>query len=135
MAKENQMKVDPVFCSINPALFDPKIILDSSDFKVLTDPEEIAECSESNQNIACCYNDKKQVCYPITLLEHDLLRLTCSSTTLSSIQIHMVKKPMPEAHPGQVLLHIRATGICGSDVHFWKHSRVSILSCWWVNSS
>ncbi|PLW36419.1 hypothetical protein PCANC_15209 [Puccinia coronata f. sp. avenae] len=98
MAKENQMQVDPVFCSINPALFDPKIILDSSDFKVLTDPEEIAECSESNQNIACCYNDKKQ--------------------------IHMVKKPMPKAHPGQVLLHIRATGICGSDVHFWKHSRV-----------
>ncbi|PLW13201.1 hypothetical protein PCANC_20621 [Puccinia coronata f. sp. avenae] len=98
MAKENQLKVDPVFCSINPALFDPKIILDSSDFKVLTDPEEIAECSESNQNIACCYNDKKQ--------------------------IHMVKKPMPKAHPGQVLLHIRATGICGSDVHFWKHSRV-----------
>ncbi|PLW13205.1 hypothetical protein PCANC_15212 [Puccinia coronata f. sp. avenae] len=98
MAKETQMKVDPVFCSIHPALFDPKIILESSEFKVLTDPEEIAQCSESDQNIACCYNDKKQ--------------------------IHMVKKPMPKAHPGQVLLHIRATGICGSDVHFWKHSRV-----------
>lgn len=36
----------------------------------------------------------------------------------------MVKKPMPKLHPGQVLLHVRATGICGSDVHFWKHSRV-----------
>jgi hypothetical protein len=66
MAKETQMKVDPVFCSIHPALFDPKIILESSEFKVLTDPEEIAQCSESDQNIACCYNDKKQVCRPLS---------------------------------------------------------------------
>ncbi|KAH9456740.1 hypothetical protein MJO28_006806 [Puccinia striiformis f. sp. tritici] len=98
MAQSSGLKVDPVFCSINAALYDPQIVLDSSDFKVLEDPAEIAKCSEANENIACCYNDKKQ--------------------------IHMVKKPMPKAHPGQVLLHIRATGICGSDVHFWKHSRV-----------
>ncbi|POV94182.1 hypothetical protein PSHT_16372 [Puccinia striiformis] len=31
---------------------------------------------------------------------------------------------MPKLHPGQVLLHVRATGICGSDVHFWKHAGV-----------
>ncbi|KAA1072506.1 hypothetical protein PGT21_002292 [Puccinia graminis f. sp. tritici] len=93
-----ELKVDPVFASINPALYDPKIVLESSEFKVLDDPVELSKCSAANENIACCYNDKKQ--------------------------IHMVKKPMPKLHPGQVLLHIRATGICGSDVHFWKHSRV-----------
>jgi len=98
MAQEVQVEVDPVFTSINPALFNPKLVLDSSEFKVLVDPEEIAECSESDKNIACCYNDKNQ--------------------------IHMVKKPMPKVYPGQVLLHIRATGICGSDVHFWKHSKI-----------
>ncbi|WAR55232.1 hypothetical protein PtB15_4B852 [Puccinia triticina] len=98
MAQTSEVKVDPVFVSINHALFDPKIVLESSEFNVLGDPAEIAEASASNQNIACCYNDKKQ--------------------------IQMVKKPMPKVHPGQVLVRVRATGICGSDIHFWKHSRV-----------
>lgn len=25
---------------------------------------------------------------------------------------------------GEVLLHIRATGICGSGAHFWRHGRI-----------
>lgn len=39
-------------------------------------------------------------------------------------EIHLVEKPKPKPGPGQVLLHVRATGICGSDVHFWKHGRI-----------
>ncbi|KAJ7281486.1 L-arabinitol 4-dehydrogenase [Mycena rebaudengoi] len=39
-------------------------------------------------------------------------------------EIHLVEKPRPTPGPGQVLLHVRATGICGSDVHFWKHGRI-----------
>jgi len=41
-----------------------------------------------------------------------------------SREIHLVEKPRPKPGPGQVLLHVRATGICGSDVHFWKHGRI-----------
>jgi len=39
-------------------------------------------------------------------------------------EIHIVEKPRPQPGPGQVLVHVRATGICGSDVHFWKHGRI-----------
>ncbi|POW21500.1 hypothetical protein PSHT_02402, partial [Puccinia striiformis] len=94
----SQVPVDPVFYSINKALYDPKAVLDSDEFEILDDPAKVQEYSASKKNIACCYNDKQQIL--------------------------MVKKPMPQVHPGQVLLHIRATGICGSDVHFWKHSRI-----------
>ena len=30
----------------------------------------------------------------------------------------------PEPGPGQCLVHVRVTGICGSDVHFWKDGRI-----------
>ncbi|PLW20468.1 hypothetical protein PCASD_16680 [Puccinia coronata f. sp. avenae] len=94
----NPAAVDPIFSSINKALYDPKLVLDSKEFEIIEDQAKVKEYSDSNQNIACCYNDKQQIL--------------------------MVKKPMPKLHPGQVLLHIRATGICGSDVHFWQHSRI-----------
>ena len=32
--------------------------------------------------------------------------------------------PTPEAKPGQVLVHVRRVGICGSDVHYFSHGRV-----------
>lgn len=28
---------------------------------------------------------------------------------------------------GEVLLHIKATGVCGSDIHFWRHGRIGSL--------
>lgn len=28
---------------------------------------------------------------------------------------------------GEVLVHIKATGICGSDIHFWKTGRIGSL--------
>ncbi|TXT11210.1 hypothetical protein VHUM_01961 [Vanrija humicola] len=38
--------------------------------------------------------------------------------------MHMLEKDVPEPKAGEVLLHVRATGICGSDIHFWKHGRI-----------
>ncbi|KAK9475105.1 chaperonin 10-like protein [Dipodascopsis tothii] len=26
--------------------------------------------------------------------------------------------------PGEVIVHVQATGICGSDIHFWKHGQI-----------
>lgn len=31
---------------------------------------------------------------------------------------------IPEPGPDDCLIHVRATGICGSDVHFWKHGNI-----------
>ncbi|KAM0250879.1 hypothetical protein ACHAQJ_008457 [Trichoderma viride] len=41
--------------------------------------------------------------------------------------LKLVEAPVPEPGHGEVLLHIRATGICGSDVHFWKSGRIGSL--------
>lgn len=30
----------------------------------------------------------------------------------------------PAPRPGECLVHVRATGICGSDVHFWKEGAI-----------
>jgi len=38
--------------------------------------------------------------------------------------LHLVQKPVPTPGPDQVVVRVRATGICGSDVHFWKHGRI-----------
>ncbi|KAJ3918723.1 L-arabinitol 4-dehydrogenase [Lentinula edodes] len=78
----------------NPALYDPRKVLDHPDFRVLTSGEKPSKES----NIAAFYNPAHE--------------------------IHLVEKPKPKPGPGQVLIHVRATGICGSDVHFWKHGRI-----------
>ncbi|KAL5610768.1 hypothetical protein FOBRF1_006885 [Fusarium oxysporum] len=44
---------------------------------------------------------------------------------------HGLKKeeaPVHEPGVGEVLLHVRATGICGSDLHFWKHGAIGNLT-------
>jgi len=33
-------------------------------------------------------------------------------------------RPIPTPAPGQVLVEVRATGICGSDVHYYDHGRI-----------
>ncbi|KAH7112022.1 chaperonin 10-like protein [Dactylonectria macrodidyma] len=43
-------------------------------------------------------------------------------------RIKMEEAPIPELGVGEVLLHIRATGICGSDLHFWKHGGIGSLT-------
>ncbi|KAL3418235.1 l-arabinitol 4-dehydrogenase [Phlyctema vagabunda] len=39
-------------------------------------------------------------------------------------ELHMQSGPVPTLSQGQCLIHIRATGICGSDVHFWKEGHI-----------
>ncbi|CAE6476891.1 unnamed protein product [Rhizoctonia solani] len=79
---------------ISPALYDPAIVLKSAEFKILDAPP----ARDEKKNIAVFTNPA-----------HDL---------------HIVEKPIPKAGPGQCVVHIRATGICGSDCHFWKHGRI-----------
>lgn len=38
--------------------------------------------------------------------------------------LRLVKSDIPEIQPHECLVHVRATGICGSDVHFWKHGHI-----------
>lgn len=39
-------------------------------------------------------------------------------------ELYIKKGPVPQPGPGQCLIHVRATGICGSDVHFWKRGHI-----------
>jgi 2-desacetyl-2-hydroxyethyl bacteriochlorophyllide A dehydrogenase len=36
--------------------------------------------------------------------------------------LRLEQVPEPEPAPGEVLVHVHANGICGSDLHFWKHA-------------
>ena len=38
--------------------------------------------------------------------------------------LHIVRPEIPEPGPHDCLIHVKATGICGSDVHFWKHGHI-----------
>ncbi|KAF2261208.1 sorbitol dehydrogenase [Lojkania enalia] len=42
-------------------------------------------------------------------------------------QLKQVEAPVYAPGLGEVLLHIKATGVCGSDIHFWKHGRIGSL--------
>lgn len=46
--------------------------------------------------------------------------LTLMATHDSKLELIKSQAQMPG--PGQALVHVRATGVCGSDVHFWKHA-------------
>lgn len=39
-------------------------------------------------------------------------------------QIVLVEKPVPQPGPGEVLVRLRAVGICGSDVHYYVDGRI-----------
>lgn len=41
-------------------------------------------------------------------------------TTNPSHELNITAPPIPSPNAGECLIHVRATGICGSDVHFWK---------------
>ncbi|PHH81614.1 hypothetical protein CDD83_3536 [Cordyceps sp. RAO-2017] len=43
-------------------------------------------------------------------------------------QVKMEEAPIAEPGPDEVLLHVRATGICGSDIHFWHHGRIGDIT-------
>lgn len=42
----------------------------------------------------------------------------------SEHRLTMKEEPIPRPRPGQVLVQIKANGICGSDLHFWKEGRL-----------
>ena len=46
-------------------------------------------------------------------------------------ELLIVEAPMPSPAAGECLIHVTATGICGSDVHFWKHGGIgsSKITC------
>ncbi|KAF9038431.1 chaperonin 10-like protein [Panaeolus papilionaceus] len=74
--------------------YNPRKILDNPEFRILKEGENPGP----DANIAAFYNPAHE--------------------------IHIVQKPKLKPGPGQVLVHVRATGICGSDVHFWQHGRI-----------
>lgn len=43
-------------------------------------------------------------------------------------QIKLESAPIHEPGPNDVLLHVRASGICGSDIHFWRHGKIGDIS-------
>ncbi len=42
-------------------------------------------------------------------------------------RIEIKDNTIPELKPGEVLIHPRTTGICGSDIHLWKHGQIGDL--------
>lgn len=39
-------------------------------------------------------------------------------------RIYMKDTEVAKPTGDQVLVHVKATGVCGSDVHFWKHGQI-----------
>lgn len=67
----------------NAEIYHPRKTLEHPDFRILQQGEK----PRPEANIAAFYNPQHE--------------------------IHLVEKPKPKPGPGQVLLHVRATGICG----------------------
>lgn len=42
-------------------------------------------------------------------------------------ELYTKTSPIPTPGPGECLIHVRATGICGSDVHFWRHGKIGSM--------
>lgn len=40
------------------------------------------------------------------------------------LALRLEQRPLPTPGPGEVLIQIRAVGVCGSDVHFWQSGRI-----------
>ena len=39
-------------------------------------------------------------------------------------ELALEERPVPEPGPGEVLLRVTAVGVCGSDVHYYRHGRI-----------
>lgn len=51
-----------------------------------------------------------------------------SLVVTSDHTIRMEEASVLEPGAGEVLLHVRTSGICGSDVHFWRHGCIGDLT-------
>ncbi|MFB9378082.1 NAD(P)-dependent alcohol dehydrogenase [Kineococcus gynurae] len=47
-----------------------------------------------------------------------------ASVLLEAGRIEMQERPVPTAGPGEVLVRVGSVGVCGSDVHYYKHGRI-----------
>lgn len=65
--------------------YDPQRVLASKEFKLLKADDPILQDKEAN--ISCAYNPAHEV--------------------------NMIRKPRPMPREGEVVVHVRATGICG----------------------
>lgn len=77
-----------------PAAYDPVAVLQHPDFKII----EGVPSRDVQQNLAIAY--------------------------APGAKLHLIQKPVPRAREGEVVIHVRASGICGSDIHFWRASIV-----------
>ncbi|KAK4058657.1 hypothetical protein OIO90_000101 [Microbotryomycetes sp. JL221] len=82
-------------------MFDPQVVLNDPAFKLL--PRHHVPKRDVNVNLSCAYGPVDDQHGP---------------------QLNLIEKPKMKPQHGQVVVHVRATGICGSDVHFWKHGRI-----------
>ena len=41
--------------------------------------------------------------------------------------LQLVEIPVPDPPAGQVQVQVKCTGICGSDIHLWKHGEIGIF--------
>ena len=53
-----------------------------------------------------------------------ILKQNLAITTTPHHTLHLRAVPTPTPAPNECLIHVRATGICGSDVHFWKEGGI-----------
>ena len=42
--------------------------------------------------------------------------------------VRIEQRPIPQPGPREVLVEIRAVGVCGSDVHYFEHGRIGTRS-------
>jgi L-iditol 2-dehydrogenase len=47
-----------------------------------------------------------------------------SAVLYATRDLRIEERPMPEPGPDEVLVNVRAIGICGSDVHYYEHGRI-----------
>lgn len=61
---------------------------------------------------------------------HEILKAPFPNPSLQVTADHKLKTveaPVYAPGPGEALVHVKTTGICGSDVHFWKSGRIGSL--------
>ncbi|KAF2013994.1 sorbitol dehydrogenase [Aaosphaeria arxii CBS 175.79] len=61
---------------------------------------------------------------------HKIIKAPLPNPSLQVTAEHTLKQveaPVYAPRSGEVLLHIKATGVCGSDIHFWKAGRIGSL--------
>ncbi len=47
-----------------------------------------------------------------------------ASVLLGTEDLTIEDRPVPEVAPGDVLVRVAAVGVCGSDVHYYRHGRI-----------